>query len=283
MAANDATETSDDPVCEGGDLKVEGSTPELAGSPRPARRGRRGARRPVSASSGARVSGRAPRTAKPRLNVLVCSDDPFTRRAFSSGARAPHIAVIAETTLAEAVHALASGLEPDVVVLDVQVAADRALGTTQRLHEQAPEARILACDAPAAAEFGLLCLIAGASGYVSKELDPAALPRLVRRLSGGEAVIPRAIATALVERFVSASRRSPSRPDSRLSVPERQVLELLRGGPTLQEVAAELGIALATARRHLGSVRRKLSAHRIVPVASGPREVRETRDHEEVQ
>jgi two-component system nitrate/nitrite response regulator NarL len=217
--------------------------------------------------------------------VLVCSDDPFTRRAFSSAARAPHIAVVAETSLAEAVDTLASGLEPDVVLLDVQVAADRALGTTQRLHEQAPEARILACDAPAAAEFGLLCLIAGASGYVSKELDPAALPRLVRRLSGGEAVIPRALATALVERFVSASRRSPSRPERGLSVPESQVLELLRGGPTLQEVAAELGISLATARRHLGSARRKLSAHRIVSdaVASGPRQVREPRDHEEVQ
>jgi DNA-binding NarL/FixJ family response regulator len=231
------------------------------------------------------VSERAPRAVKPKLNVLVCSDDPFTRRAFSSAARAPHIAVIAETTLAQAVDTLASGLEPDVVVLDVQVAADRALGTTQRVHEQAPYARILACDAPAAAEFGLLCLIAGASGYVSKELDPAALPRLVRRLCGGEAVIPRALATALVERFVSASRRSPPRPDSRLSVPESQVLELLRGGSTVEEVAVELGIALATARRHLGSARRKLSAHRIVPVAvaSGPRQVRETRDHEEVQ
>jgi DNA-binding NarL/FixJ family response regulator len=217
--------------------------------------------------------------------VLVCSDDPFTRRAFGSGAAAPNIAVVAKTTLAEAVDTLASGLEPDVVVLDVQVAAGRALGTIQRLHEQAPAARILACDTPAGAEFGLLCLIAGASGYVSKELNPAALPHLVRRLSSGEAVIPRALATVLTERFVTATRRSSSSRCRKLTVPESQVLELLRVGPTLPEVAAELGIALATARRHLGSARRKLSAHRIVPtsLASEVGQIRETRDHEEVQ
>jgi DNA-binding NarL/FixJ family response regulator len=213
--------------------------------------------------------------------VLVCSDDPFTRRAFSSGASAPDMAVVANTTLTDATEALVSGLEPDIVVLDVQVSAGRALGTIQRLHEQAPAARILACDAPAGTEFGLLCLIAGASGYVSKEFDLAALPRLVRNLSGGEAVIPRALATKLAERFVSTSRRAHSRPARKLSMPETQVLELLRGGPTLPEVAAELGIGVATAQRHLGSARRKLSTHRVVPVAatSGFRQEHQTTDH----
>jgi DNA-binding NarL/FixJ family response regulator len=267
------------------DLEALGGGPEVAVSPRPAHRRRRGAKRASAGHSGVRELERAPRATKPKLSALVCSDDPFTRRAFSSGASAPDIAVVAKTTLANAVETLASGLEPDVVVLDVQVAAGRALRTIQRVHERAPSARILACDAPAGSEFGLLCLVAGASGYVSKELDLAALPRLVRNLSGGEAVIPRALATALAERFVSASCRGPSRPGRKLSVPESQVLELLRGGPTLPEVAAELGIGVATARRHLGSARRKLSAHRGVrgALASGHREIHETTDHQEGQ
>ena len=207
-----------------------------------------------------------------KLGVLVCSDDPFTRRAFSSAAGARDIAVVAKLDLTGGVEALAEGLDPDVVVLDVQTQAGRALGTIQRLHEQAPTARILACDAPTGIEFGLLCLIAGASGYVSKEIDLAALPRLVRSLSGGETVIPRALATELAHRFVSASRRARSAPGRKLSVPESQVLELLRRGPTLPEVANELGIGVGTVQRHLGSARRKLSAHRIEwrAVANGP-------------
>jgi DNA-binding NarL/FixJ family response regulator len=217
--------------------------------------------------------------------VLVCSDDPLTRRAFSSAASARDIAVVAKANLTDAVGTLAAGLEPDIVVFDAQVAAGHALKTIQRLHEQDPAARILACDAPTGTEFGLLCLIAGASGYISKEVDLAALPRLVRSLSGGEAVIPRALATELAERFVSASRRAPTQPGRKLSDPESRVLELLRRDPTLRDVAAELGIGLATAQRHLGSARRKLSARRIALGAVGrglPRK-HNTTDGQEVQ
>jgi DNA-binding NarL/FixJ family response regulator len=225
------------------------------------------------------------RATRPKLRVLVCSDDPFTRRAFSSGAGAPDMAVVAKVTLADAVERIAAKHKPDVMVVDVQVSAGRALTTIQRLHEQAPGARILACDAPTSTEFGLLCLIAGGSGYVSKEIDLAALPRLVRSLSAGEAVIPRQLATELAARFVSASARAPAPAGRKLSVPESQVLELLRAGPTLPEVAAELGIGLATAQRHLGSARRKLSAHRLAKPATrdGPRRIHETSDRREVQ
>jgi DNA-binding NarL/FixJ family response regulator len=280
MAAGSAAALTLHHDCEDRDPDVDGGAPRVTERPGAARRGRRSASGAEADGSGARASRRSRRKTKPKLSVLVCSDDPLTRRAFSSGVSAPDMTVVTKTTLAEAIETVASGLEPDIVVLDVQVAAGRALATIQRLHEQAPAARILACDAPAGTEFGLLCLIAGASGYVSKELDLAALPRLVRNLSGGEAVIPRALATELAGRFVDASRRAPARPERKLSMPESQVLELLRGGPTLYEVADELGIGLATAQRHLGSARRKLAAHRVA-VASGLDRRHETRDHQE--
>jgi DNA-binding NarL/FixJ family response regulator len=225
------------------------------------------------------------RAAKSKVDVVVVSDDPFTRRAFSSGARAPDIAVIAKATLAEAVEVIGGEVEPDIVLLDVQVAAGRALLTIQQLHEQAPAARILACDTPTGTEFGLLCLIAGALGYVSKEIDLVALPRLVRSLAAGEAVISRALATELAERFVSVSSRAGTMPSRRLSGPESQVLELLRGRLTLPEVAAELNLSLATVQRHLGSARRKLSAQRTAPggETAAAAQTRHTKDPQEGQ
>jgi DNA-binding NarL/FixJ family response regulator len=193
-----------------------------------------------------------------RLTVLVGSDDPFTRQAFRTGARSPEIEVLADGTLEAVTEELASDLEPDIVLLDVQTTAAQALRAIQRIRFDAPGSRILACSAPAGTEFGLLCLSAGAWGYVSKEIDLEVLPRVLHALARGEAVIPRALATELVKRLARVSPLDRFEP-SEISPPEARLLELLRTGSTLPEAAAELGVTVATARRHFGSVRRKLS------------------------
>ncbi len=192
------------------------------------------------------------------LGVLVSSDDPFTRQAFRSGASAPGIEVLAEGTVTAVAEQLAASLEPDIVVLDVQTAAARALGAIQQIRAGAPRTRILACSQPAGTEFGLLCLTTGAWGYVSKEIDLAVLPRILRALASGEAVIPRALGTELVRRYVRPDAAARPKTDQ-LSAPECRLLELLRTGLTLQEAAAELGVTVSTARRHFGSAGRKLA------------------------
>jgi DNA-binding NarL/FixJ family response regulator len=242
---------------------------------RPVRgRARDESRVPSIAPDGPKESGARTKQARSngsKLSVLVCSADPFTRRAFGSGASAPDIEVVARANLTEAVENLAAELGPDVVVLDVQVAAATALRTIQQLHGQVPQARILACDAPAGTEFGLLCLLAGAAGYMSKEADLGALPRVLRALAAGEVVTPRPLATELAQRFVAASRRATKSSGPTLSGPEAQVLELLHAGRTLPEIAAELGIRMATAQRHLGSARRKLATHPTAAAAANGR------------
>ena len=211
-----------------------------------------------------RLAGR--RTGSRKLGVLVGSDDPFTRQAFRRGARSPGIEVLAEGTVLAVAEQLAGQLEPDIVLLDVQTAAAQALQAIQQIHASVPGTPILACSAPAGIEFGLLCLSAGAWGYLSKEIDLAAMPRILRALADGEAVIPRAMATELVRRFAKANRSHRLKP-AELSAPECRLLDLLRTGFTLPAAAAELGITLATARRHFASARRKLS---VPPRASNP-------------
>jgi DNA-binding NarL/FixJ family response regulator len=196
--------------------------------------------------------------ASPKLSVLVGSDDPFTRQALRVGASSPDIEVLADGTVTAIAEHLAAQLEPDIVMLDVQTAAAYALRAIQRIRLGAASAKILACSAPAGTEFGMLCLSAGAWGYVSKEIDLAVLPDVLRALGRGEAVIPQALATELVRRF--AETNAPDQPTSaELSAPECRLLDLLRTGSTLSEAASEIGITLATARRHLGSARRKVA------------------------
>lgn len=202
----------------------------------------------------------------PMLGVLVGSDDPFTRQAFRKGARSPGIKVLADGTVAEVASDLAAELEPDIVLLDVQTVAAQALGAIHQIRRRVSGTRILACSEPAGNEFGLLCLSAGAWGYVSKEIDLAVLPRILRAIAQGEAIIPRALTTELVRRFVRSNSTEGFRP-AELSLPEGRLIELLRTGMTLPEAAAELGITLGTARRHFGSARRKLSVLSPAPAA----------------
>jgi DNA-binding NarL/FixJ family response regulator len=168
--------------------------------------------------------------------------------------------VLGSGTLASIAEELEAELEPDIVLLDVQTTAADALAAIQHIHTLRPRARILACSAPAGNEFGLLCLSAGAWGYISKDIDLSMLPRLLRALAQGEAVIPRALGTELVKRLVR-STPAGQEPPAALTPPERRLLELLRTGQTLREAAVDLGISLATARRHFGSARRKLASH----------------------
>jgi DNA-binding NarL/FixJ family response regulator len=192
------------------------------------------------------------------LGLLVGSDDPFTRQAFRTAASAPGIEVLGDGTLTEVCEELVVRLEPEIVLLDVQTTAAQALLAIQQVTARLADARILACSAPAGTEFGLLCLSAGAWGYVSKEIDLAVLPQILRALARGEAVIPQALATELVRRFVGSDPMDRLEP-AELSPPESRLLELLRTGFTLPEAAHELDITLATARRHFGRVRRKLA------------------------
>jgi DNA-binding NarL/FixJ family response regulator len=173
--------------------------------------------------------------------------------------------VLAEGTVTAVADQLAAAIEPDIVVLDVQTAAAQALRAIQKIRARVPRTRILACSQPAGIEFGLLCLTAGASGYVSKELDLAVLPRILCALASGEAIIPRALGTELVRRY---ARPEPTcRPRAgEFSASECRLLELLRIGLTMQEAAEELAVTLSTARRHFGSARRKVS----VPRTSNP-------------
>lgn len=201
-----------------------------------------------------------------KVGVLVGANDPFTRQALRRGASSRGVEVLAAGTVTAVAGQLAAELRPHVVVLDVQTAAAQGLRAIQQIRASAPGTRILACCAPAGTEFGLLCLSVGAWGYVSKEIDLAALPGILCALARGEVIIPDALATELVRRFARASAGERLEP-SELSQPECRLLELLRTGSSLSAAATELGVTLGTARRHLGSARRKLS---VPPPASDP-------------
>jgi DNA-binding NarL/FixJ family response regulator len=150
-------------------------------------------------------------------------------------------------SVGEAVEVIAAE-RPDVVLLDVHMPDGGGLAVLAGVAPQLPDVRFLALsvsDAPA----DVIDLVhAGASGYVTKTIEPAELAAAVRRVAAGEAVFSPSLAGFVLDDPELAS----------LTAREREVLRLIARGYLYKEAALELGISPKTVEHHVSSVLHKL-------------------------
>jgi DNA-binding NarL/FixJ family response regulator len=101
-------------------------------------------------------------------------------------------------------------------------------------------------------------LRAGARGYLLKDMDPDRLAAALRGVLSGEAAMPRAMVSRVMEEFTT-SRRLPGRGrGAKLSSREWEVLEAMGRGMTTSEIADMLYLSKATVRSHVSSILKKL-------------------------
>jgi DNA-binding NarL/FixJ family response regulator len=111
-------------------------------------------------------------------------------------------------------------------------------------------------------EYVYRALRAGASGFLLKNADPAELLRGIRLAVDGDALLAPSVTRRLITEFAAVPHRTTAR-NTRLDVltaREREVLVLVGGGATNDEIAARLVISPATARTHVGRILTKLDA-----------------------
>jgi NarL family two-component system response regulator LiaR len=134
---------------------------------------------------------------------------------------------------------------------------------TRRLHAYDPSIRVVVLGEAHDDALGLRAIQAGAVGFLSKEIDLDALPRVLRGVRDGEAAISRRFATTLIENYRVSNRSGTGlRPvRSRLTPREWEVLDLLTTGLTADQIAASLVLSTETIRSHVKSIYRKLDVH----------------------
>ena len=197
------------------------------------------------------------------IKVLIVDEDPLAVRGTVAALKRGHDIVVVGTARALADGArLARELEPHVVLLDGRISHDsgdlRPMGTESRRRPQ-----VLVLSTAPDEEAGLVALRQGAAGYLDKQVDPDALPRIVRALAAGELVLSRGMTATLVDRLVRLpSTGTGLRPvRSPLSTREWEVLDMLRSGASTRQIAEELHLTTETVRSHVKRVLRKLGAH----------------------
>ena len=144
-------------------------------------------------------------------------------------------------------------IQPDVVLMDLQMPLVDGAEATRRIREQAPEAHILVLTTYATDEFIFKTLRAGAQGYVLKDASADELLAAIRAVYHGETWLAPAVAARLVA-GVSAGAPEPLTPR------ELEVLALIGKGASNNEIAATLDITPRTAKVHVQNILGKLGA-----------------------
>ncbi len=173
------------------------------------------------------------------------------------------IPVVGEVSDGE--QALASVLEqqPDVVLMDIRMPVMDGLEATRRIVAEpaGADCRIIILTTFDLDQYVYAALTAGASGFLLKDVSPEQLVDAVRMVRSGDALLAPSITRRLVERFAPTAPAPPAAVHgdlSELTPRELEVLQLLAGGLSNAELAAELVLSEATVKTHVARILRKL-------------------------
>jgi DNA-binding NarL/FixJ family response regulator len=148
-------------------------------------------------------------------------------------------------------HALldaADRLRPDVIVTDISMPLLNGLDAIRQIRARHPEIKIVVLTMHADTQTAVSAFRAGAQGYVVKVSPEEEFTEAIEQVAQGRAYISPLVAKELIDVLLEAGSTGPER--TRLTVRQREVLQLIAEGKTMKEVAAVLKISPRTAESH---------------------------------
>jgi NarL family two-component system response regulator LiaR len=155
----------------------------------------------------------------------------------------------------EAVSRVAA-LEPDVILLDLQMPHKGGIEAIAEIKERDPQARILVLTSFSDDEKVFAAIKAGAMGYILKDASPHELLNAIRNIHEGKSSLDPEIALKVIHELNKPSELPPT--DEPLTDREVEILQLVARGLSNQQISEELIISERTARTHISNILAKL-------------------------
>lgn len=192
------------------------------------------------------------------IAVAIVEDSSDVRAIIADWIRrAEGFRLVGEHSNLEGALAQLPGEQPDVVLVDINLAGRSGISCVQELKPRMPATQFVMVTVFEDSEHVFDALTAGASGYLLKQVSREELLAAVRQVHEGGAPMSSYIARKVVQWF--QAQRTQTRPvPENLSAREGEILRLLARGYAYKEIADELGVGLGTINTHIRRIYRKL-------------------------
>jgi two-component system response regulator DevR len=206
---------------------------------------------------------------KPPLRVLLVDDHEIVRDGVRALLQATEdIIVTAEAgSVREAVDE-ADRARPDVVVMDVRLVDGSGIEATREIRAKHPKTAVIMLTSFADDEALFASIMAGASGYVLKQVKGGELVRAIRTVGKGESLLDPAVTQAVLDRLRKGKHLLRDEKLARLSPQEERILSAVADGKTNKEIGDELHLAEKTVKNYVSSILSKLEVARRAEAAA---------------
>jgi DNA-binding NarL/FixJ family response regulator len=192
------------------------------------------------------------------VRVLIADDHPMFRKGLRGLMQSVDgVEVVGEATGGEEAIALAENLQPDVVLMDINMPGVNGIEATRRILHVNPSIGVLVLTMYEDDDSVFAVMRAGARGYLLKGVDQAEVLRAINAVSSGEAIFSPSIASRLIHYF-STLKQTTSQIFPELTDREREVLILIAQGNTNTAIAEKLVLSPKTVRNHVSTIFSKL-------------------------
>jgi DNA-binding NarL/FixJ family response regulator len=204
-----------------------------------------------------------------QLRLLLVDDHEVVRQGLAAViSRRENFQVVAEAgTVADAIEA-AERFRPDLIVMDVRLPDGSGIEACREIRAEHPEIRVVMLTSYPDEEAVLSAIVAGASGYLLKQIRARDLVSALEAVGRGESLLDPLVTEKVLER-IRRIATSPANDDlAQLTQQEQKILLLVAEGKTNKEIASEVFLSDKTVKNYVSSILSKLNLQRRAQAAA---------------
>jgi DNA-binding NarL/FixJ family response regulator len=193
------------------------------------------------------------------LRILIADDHPLFRHGVREVLNlSPDVQVIGEAASGEDAIAQAETLQPDIVLMDVNMPGINGVQATRRILHDSPHIRVLVVTMFEDDSTVFAAMRAGARGYILKDAEKEDILRAIQAVGIGEAIFSPTIATRLIDFFATQGSALPKEIFPSLTEREREILQLIARGQSNADMARDLSLSPKTVYNYVSNILSKL-------------------------